>query len=336
LPNEIFKIVMTEKKEQIIQTIRPARTEDDLRLFPFAVAGLICFTIAVILGTGSWLIFGTRTRHKIAATTETSLPPNISEKSETAVKTEESAAPPETNPVAVANTAKSLPAGVVEVPGGEIALGGGETKLPVERAIVKDFAIAETEVTNAEYAEFIRQTNHDAPPDWKDGRFPAGTEDFPVTNVSFADAAEFCKWLEKKIGLPVRLPTEAEWEMAARGATQNKYPWGSDWKKDAANSKENGGKIAAVRSFPLNRSPFGAFDMAGNVWEWTLDKVGKNETVTDEAVKKALAAGQVLRVVKGGSAQTPAAQISAQARYEIPENTRVSSVGFRYLIERGK
>ena len=155
-----------------------------------------------------------------------------------------------------------------------------------------------------------------------------------MTNVSYTDAVLFCKWLEKKLGATVRLPSEAEWELAARGAAANKYPWGGEWKKEAAISEETGGKISAVKSFPLNRSPFGAFDMAGNVWEWTQDRVSKNEAVTDPRVKKALEDGQILRIVKGGSAVEKADQISARARYEIPETTRDASVGFRYVVER--
>lgn len=327
---------MTEKKEQIIQTVQPAKTEDELRLLPFAVAGLVCFTIAVLLGTGSWLVFGSRNRNNLASTVETSLPGTTSGSPDAPVKTEEAPVQP-ANPETVPKTetsSKTAIENVVDVAGGEVALGGGDTKKPLERVIVKDFSIAETEVTNSQYAEFIKETGRPAPPGWKESEFPKGTENFPVTNVTWQDAAAFCKWMEKKIGLPVRLPTEAEWELAARGSNSFKYPWGNEWKKDAANSKETGGKISAVKSFSLNRSPFGAFDMAGNVWEWTQDKVSKNEEVTDEAVKEALEKGQVLRVVKGGSAQTPAAQISAQARYEIPENTKVPSVGFRYIVER--
>jgi formylglycine-generating enzyme required for sulfatase activity len=326
---------MTEKKEQLIQTVQSAKTEDELRLFPFAVAGLICFSIAVVLGTGSWFVFGSRNRPKLATTAETSLPP-LPEKSETAAKTEEIPAvqpTAETNP-APATVEKSLPEGVVQVTGGEIAIGGGDTKLPIERVIVRDFAMSETEVTNAQYAEFVKETGHQSPAGWKGAEFPKGTGNFPVTNVSFQDALEFCKWLEKKIGLPVRLPTEAEWEKAARGNTDNKYPWGNEWKKEAGNSEETGGKIAAVKSFPFNRSPFGAFDMAGNVWEWTLEKVAKTDAVTDERVKKALAEGQVLRVVKGGSASEKSTLLTVRSRYEIPENTKNEWVGFRYVIER--
>jgi len=324
---------MTERKEQIIHTTQTAKAPDDLRLFPFAVAGLICFTMAVVLGTGTWLVFGSRGRPKVQASIENNLPIVPTDKTETASNETAPAVPavPETVP---ATTEKPLPEGMVNVAGGEIAIGGGDTKIPIERVIVKDFTIAETEVTNAQYAEFIKETNHGAPSDWKDGQPPKGKENFPVTNVSFKDAVDFCKWMEKKTGLPVRLPSEAEWEFAARGASANKYPWGGDWKKEAANSEESGGKLAAVKSFPLNRSPFGAFDMAGNVWEWTAEKVSKSDAVIDPRVKKALENGEVLRIVKGGSAFEKANQISVHSRYEIPESTKDVWVGFRYVIEK--
>lgn len=326
---------MTEKKEQLIQTVNSAKTEDELRLFPFAVAGLVCFSIAVVLGTGSWFVFGSRNRPRISATAETSLPA-LTEKPEAIAKTEEipAASPAAETLPAAAPLEKPLPEGVVQVTGGEIAIGGGDTKLPIERVIVKDFSMSETEVTNAQYAEFVKETNRSAPAGWKGGEIPKGTENFPVTNVSYQDAVEFCRWLEKKIGLPVRLPTEAEWEKAARGSTDNKYPWGGEWKKEAGNSEETGGKLAAVKSFPLNRSPFGVFDMAGSVWEWTQEKVSKTDAVTDERVKKALADGQVLRIVKGGSASEKSTLQTVRSRYEIPENTKNEWVGFRYIIER--
>lgn len=320
---------MTQKKEQMIRTVQTTKTEEDLRLLPFAVAGLICFTIAVVLGTGSWFVFGSRRAPQIQASVENSFPVSAENAEVPAAQPA-----PENNQVNAETSVKTLPEGVVGVAGGEIAIGGGETKLPVERVAVKDFAIAETEVTNARYAEFIKETDHPAPLGWQGSQFPKGRDNYPVTNVSYQDAVKFCEWMTRKVGSPVRLPSEAEWELAARGTSGNKYPWGNEWNKEAAKSEETGGRVSAVKSLPLNRSPFGAFDMAGNVWEWTAEKVAKTDAVTDERVRKALEGGQTLRIVKGGSAFEKSTQISVQSRYEIPENTKDTWVGFRYVIER--
>ena len=203
---------------------------------------------------------------------------------------------------------------------------------PLKRALVGNFSIAETEVTNAAYAEFVKATGHKSPAGWNKEVFPKDTDDFPVVNISWQDAADYCQWLGTKLGMEVRLPTEAEWELAARGKEQNTYPWGNDWNKEAAISKETGGKISAVKSFPINRSPFGAYDMAGNVWEWTQNKVTDEDALTDEDLAKLLKSGKSLRVVKGGTANDPAKQISARARYEMPETTKHPHIGFRYVI----
>ncbi|MBS1795809.1 MAG: SUMF1/EgtB/PvdO family nonheme iron enzyme [Acidobacteria bacterium] len=323
---------MSEKKEKLIHTTQTAAADDELRFLPFAVAGLICFTIAVLLGAGSWFLFGSPKRTKTLTVAETTVP--VNPPAEPAPVKTEDASPAPAPAVEPVPPVERKPVNVVEVPGGEIALGGGETKRPIQRTIVGAFAIAETEVTNAQYAEFVRETRRSAPAGWKNERFPDGTADFPVTNVSWADAAAYCKWLGKKLGLPVRLPTEAEWEFAARGTESLKYPWGNEWNDEAATSKEKGGKISSVKKFPLNRSPFGAYDMVGNVWEWTEDKVVGDAGITDEQVKAALEKGQTLRVVKGGSALEKAAQISIGSRYEIPETTRVPAVGFRYVVEQ--
>ena len=320
---------MSEQNTQPVKTIQNSPAAEELRLFPFITAGIICFTTAVFLGVGSWYLFGSANQPQIA-NSDALNSANATQNQTAAANKPENPPPVKKKPAQEKRKIENT----VEVSGGEIVIGGGDTKMPLERSIVGDFLIAETEVTNAQYAEFIKETDYPAPPDWKDGTFPAETENFPVTNVSWRDAIAFCEWLEKKIGLPVRLPTEAEWEMAARGSQGFKYPWGNDWNDDAASSKESGAKISAARSFPLNRSPFGAFDMAGNVWEWTQDKVGKDEEVTDQSVEEALESGKKLRVVKGGSAKEPAEQISAQARYEIPEKTKVPAVGFRYVVVR--
>lgn len=336
---------MTERNAQVIKTMQPSKGADELRLFPFIVAGLICFAIAIVLGSGSWVIYNTfrSKRSTMNASPDTSA--LVSENAKTVEITPSTPAPVETPAPPVEQTNLIIPEqpatsnkppveNVVEVAGGEVVTGGGENKQPLQRHFVSDFYIAETEVTNAQYAEFLKETNYPSPPGWNKTKFPPATENFPVTNVSWRDAAAFCEWMSKKIGLPVRLPTEAEWELAARGREAYKYSWGNDWNKEALASSETGGKVSAVKSFPLNRSPFGAFDMTGSVWEWTENKVNKDDEVTDEAVKEALASGQILRVVKGGSAGDKAAEIFAQARYEIPERTKDMMVGFRYVVEK--
>lgn len=331
---------MTGRNAQLIKTVPPSQGSDELRLFPFIIAGIICFAIAVVLGVGSWFFYNSVRRQNQNTAAETPLIAAESEKTPavaTPVPTENVVGDEQANasvPEEKVSVDKSAIENVVEVGGGEIVIGGDETNKPLQRQIVADFLIAETEVTNAQYAEFIKETNHPAPLGWNKAKFPDGTENFPVTNVSWRDAVAFCEWMSKKTGLPVRLPTEAEWELAARGREGYKYPWGSEWNKDALATRENGGKVSAVKSFPANRSPFGAFDMAGNVWEWTQNKVEKDEAVTDEYVKEALASGQILRVVKGGSAGEKSEQISARARYEIPERTKDSMVGFRYVLEK--
>lgn len=333
---------MPEKSPQSIHLTASARTaEEASRVLPLAVATIVCFLAAVTLGYGSWYFFGSHRWQKNAHDSEYTVTnidnQNAAPKNEP-VETPSPAVNQPAEPAATTETNIETPAkpeNVVEVEGGEITLGGGDTGRPLKRAMVDGFYIAETEVTNGQYAEFIKATNRRAPEHWKNNTFPEGAENFPVAGVSYADAEAFCKWLETKINLPVRLPTEAEWEMAARGSENNKYPWGNEWDAKAAASSETGGKVSAVKSFPLNRSPFGAFDMVGNVWEWTRDKVAESDvSKNEEQVLAALRSGQVLRVVKGSSAWGKVAELSVRARYEIPEQTKSEKVGFRYLVER--
>ena len=321
---------MSEKTAQSLQELPSARLAEKSRIFPFAVAVVVCSALAFALGYGSWFFFGTHNKIRID-TTLTAENPQIE-----SINTEQP----------VANTQIEIPApspaaetivepkieGVVQVEGSEVTTGGGNTNKPLKRSIIGKFSIAETEVTNAQYAEFIKESGHKPPAGWNKEAFPEGTENYPVVNITWQDATDYCEWLGKKLGMTVRLPSEAEWELAARGKEQYKYPWGNEWNKEGAISEESGGKISAVKSFSVNRSPFGAYDMAGNVWEWTQDKVTSEEVLTDEALSKLLKSGQVLRVVKGGTAKDPAKQISAQARYEMPEKIQHPHIGFRYVI----
>jgi len=136
---------------------------------------------------------------------------------------------------------------MVKVPEGEFK--SGEAGKPVK---VAAFEIDKFEVTNEEYKNFQ-----------KDFHFPAGKEKHPVTEVTYFDAEAYCKAVGK------RLPTGTEWEKAARGTDGRKYPWGNTFKTENANTMESGKTdTLPAGSFKDGASPYGAMDMAGNVWEW--------------------------------------------------------------------
>lgn len=166
--------------------------------------------------------------------------------------------PPPTTPVA--------PEGMVYVPGGAYTLGrddGDPVSRPAHSVTLAAFFIDRTEVTNSEYKKFIDATGHKAPSDWRDGSFPANRDNWPVVNVSWQDANDYADWIGK------RLPTESEWEAAARGTDKRVYPWGNEWQSSYANVGTKG--ITEVGQFKGGASPAGALDMIGNVWEWTAD-----------------------------------------------------------------
>lgn len=160
---------------------------------------------------------------------------------------------------------KTPPPGMAYVPGGEFIMGsdtGDEYSRPAHKVTVKPFIMDITEVTNEEYKKFVDATNRKPPAVWKGTTFPDGQERFPVTGVTWDDANEFAKWAGK------RLPTETEWEFAARGTDGRIYPWGKDWKPANANADNQTKGVREVGQGD-GKSPFGMFDMVGNAWEWT-------------------------------------------------------------------
>ncbi len=157
------------------------------------------------------------------------------------------------------------PKGMQLVPGGEFMIGseiGDEFSKPAHRVTVLPFYMDITEVTNEDYKKFVDETKRKPPPNWKNGTFPDGRALLPVTGVNWEDAAAFAKWADK------RLPTEVEWEFAARGTDGRTYPWGNDWKPEFANAAN---QLKGMREVGKGdgRSPFGMLDMSGNAFEWT-------------------------------------------------------------------
>ena len=149
---------------------------------------------------------------------------------------------------------------MVLVPAGEFLMGSEvwDHTMPVRRVYLDAFYIDTYEVTNALYQRFMQATGRQAPASWHN------SPNQPVVGVSWHAARAYCQWADK------RLPTEAEWEKAARGTDGRTYPWGNQWHHTKVNTRLSGklGKPTPVGSYEADRSPYGVYDMAGNVGEW--------------------------------------------------------------------
>jgi formylglycine-generating enzyme required for sulfatase activity len=182
------------------------------------------------------------------------------------------------------------PEGMVFIPGGKFTMGrndGEPDEGPAHEVEIKPFFLDAQEVTNQDYKKFVDATGHAAPKHWK-GSYVPDEARYPVTHVTWEDAMAYAKWANK------RLPTEAEWEYAARGGGKGYlYPWGNQWQPGYANVDRKGlAKPAPVRSFERDVSQFGVFDMAGNVSEWVQDFYSQRYGASPD---------QRLRVYRGGN-----------------------------------
>ena len=168
----------------------------------------------------------------------------------------------------------------VRIPAGEFIIGSntktyrqaGDDEFPQHSLDISDFFLMRYPVTNAQYTQFVQATGHRVPLYWKVGTFEPAKPEMPVVGVSFADALAFCRWAREQTNLPVRLPTESEWEKAARGTDGRLYPWGNQWEAKRCNSMEAklGAPTPIGQFSPQGDSPYGVADMAGNVQEWCL------------------------------------------------------------------
>jgi formylglycine-generating enzyme required for sulfatase activity len=198
---------------------------------------------------------------------------------------------------------------LIHIPAGEFLMGSDPKKdkgaykaeQPQHTLHLPEYYMAKTPVTNAQYLAFVEATGQKPPGHWEGGKPPGGKEEHPVVRVSWHDATAYCQWLAEATGKAYRLPSEAEWEKAARGTDGRIYPWGNEWEKKRCNSKEGGpGETTPVGQYsPGGDSPYGCVDMAGNVWEWTWSLFKDYPYNPKDGREDAKAEGS--RALRGGS-----------------------------------
>lgn len=226
---------------------------------------------------------------------------------------------------------------MVELRATEFQMGSGPgsphfEERPRHRVQLKAFAIAAREVSFAEYDRFAEATERPLPDDMGWGR-----GDLPVMQVSWEDARAYAEWLSAQTGLRYRLPTEAEWEYAARGGKDTRYWWGNDLVPGQANCHDcgsdwDGRRSAPVGSFAAN--PFGLHDMHGNVQEWVQDCYQDDYQAAPGDGRAVETAGCARRAVRGGGYSSVADSLRSTARGQLAPDSRLDHVGFRVARDR--
>jgi len=236
----------------------------------------------------------------------------------------------------------SPPEGSVEVPEGTFLMGSNEVDReakalqygskkpwfanegPERNVLLKGFHIDKFEVTNAKYKEFVVAKSKKPPAHWPGGAYSPNHAEHPVVFVSWQDARDYCAWRGK------RLPTEAEWEKAARGTDGRSFPWGNDFDIKKVNTLGEYGGPTPAGTFKNGASPYGAFDMAGNAQEWTSDWYLQYPS---NAFKDA-DYGEKFKVVRGGGwggmgHYTLQVYVRTSFRFMAPPTGAYDDVGFR-------
>ena len=216
---------------------------------------------------------------------------------------------------------------LVRIEGGTFTMGDDEF-FPMREVFLNPFYIDATEVTTARYSKFLQANGSLAPPDEWDGVDLKKHGDLPVVGVSWNDADAYCQWVGR------RLPTEAEWERAARDSDQRKYPWGNDepgagkaaYARKAEHAYEGG--LERVGSLEAGRSREGVYDLEGNVSEWVTDWFAESFSVDDVRNPKGPPSGEK-KVIRGSGWHEPVERIGGSRRYQASPDNRTDDVGFR-------
>ncbi len=226
----------------------------------------------------------------------------------------------------------------VRVPEGEFWMGSDPTKdkeatadeLPRHKVWLDEYWIGRYPVTNAQYEPFVSATKRKTPASWVDGILPAWQKEhpYPVNYVSWEDAAAFCAWSG------FQLPTEAEWEKAARGTDGRKYPWGSEKPdRDRCNIKDwYSHATAAGRFSPKGDSPYGCADMLGNVWEWCADWYSPSYYEVSPNRNPAGPESGDKRVLRGPSWYSNGRETRCASRYKSNLDSDFANIGFRVVL----
>ena len=241
--------------------------------------------------------------------------------------------PTESGPQDSEDVARPPFPGMVWIPGGTFLMGrktGPFQETPAHAVTVQQFQMDRTEVSNLEYAEFVREMNYPAPSHWIGNKPPFGQENWPVVNVTFADANAFAAWRSKRDGATYRLPTEEEWEYAARnGERSDLYPWGPDWKDGVAVLKDATPSPVGSRAEGKNR--WGVYDLIGNVWEWTSAKASVYPGNTAQVPRSMVE----WITIRGGcyvsDPTSPDTPITSCFRDFVPPTTKTTLLGFRLV-----
>lgn len=217
--------------------------------------------------------------------------------------------------------------GMVYIPEGEFMMGskkGDEDERPVHRVYVAGFYIEKYEVNKKEYQSFIEATERYIPDFWDDPDLSKPS--LPVVGVTWEDSKAYCKWVGK------RLPTEAEWEKAARGIDGRAYPWGDNYGSSQANAygKQDGFQFTApVDKFSAGASPFGVLNMSGNVWEWCADWYAEDYYTGKNSKSPQGPSQGNFRVIRGGSWEDATSKLRTTNRHSAEPNYSAYNLGFR-------
>ena len=222
---------------------------------------------------------------------------------------------------------------LVYVPSGEFIMGLGYGDAPTKTVTLDSYWIQQTEVTDKMYTQCVMSGNCSAPvqelgaPPYSAAQYG----DYPIVGVTWNAANTYCQWIGGQ------LPTEAQWEKAARGTSGNKYPWGNNSPDcDLANLKTCGGHTNPVNDYPGGKSAYGLLDMAGNVFEWVNDYYDPNYYASAPLSNPTGPATGNDRVIRGSSFETDLTQVSSAIRHPSPQDYHNYDLGFRCVVSQPK